>query len=260
MMEAGMGWGVLGGLFAAASVAGFVDTIAGGGGLITLPMLLLAQVPPVQALATNKLQGSFGTLTSSWSMLRQKLVRWQSVRGSFTASLLGAAAGALAVQHVHPQALNIAIPVVLGIVGLYFLFSPKAGLDQTRPRMGQRLYSRLVVPAIGFYDGFFGPGTGSFFSLVGVALRGQTLVTATAHAKWLNFASNIASLAVFVIGGKVLWLVGGVMIAGQMIGAWLGTHAVVRGGARLIRPLIVVMCALMLLRYAWERGLLSGLT
>jgi len=258
-VEAGIGLTMMSLLFAAALLAGFVDTIAGGGGLITLPMLLLAQLPPVQALATNKLQGSFGTLTSSWSMLRRGLVRWNGVRGMFAASLLGAAAGTLAVQRVHPQALNIAIPIVLGVVGLYFLFSPRAGEREGQPRMGQRLYAGLVVPAIGFYDGFFGPGTGSFFSLGGVALRGQPLVTATAHTKMLNFASNIASLAVFVIGGKVLWVVGSVMVVGQMIGAWLGAHAVVRGGARLIRPLIVVMCALMLLRYAWERGLLSGL-
>jgi len=113
-----------------------------------------------------------------------------------------------------------------------------------------------VVPGIGFYDGMFGPGAGSFFSMAGVALRGQNLVTATAHAKLLNFASNIAALAVFVAGGKVLWTVGAVMVAGQVIGAWAGSHAMVRGGAKLIRPVIVTVCFAMLGRYLWQKGYL----
>jgi uncharacterized protein len=258
-MDVTMSMEMLGLLFAAATVAGFVDTVAGGGGLITLPMLLLAQVPPVHALATNKLQGCFGTLTSSYAMLRRRLVRWHQVRGVFVASLLGAALGTLAVQHVHAQALDVVIPVVLIGIGLYFLLAPGAGDVEGRPRIGAAAHRNGVVPAIGFYDGFFGPGTGSFFSLAGVSLRGQSLVTATANAKLLNFASNIASLALFAIGGKVLWLVGGVMVVGQVIGAWLGSHAVVRGGARLIRPLIVLMCTAMVLRYAWQKGILSGL-
>lgn len=258
-MDAGLSMETLGVLFAAATVAGFVDTVAGGGGLITLPMLLLAQVPPVHALATNKLQGCFGTLTSSYAMLRRRLVRWHQVRWLFVASLFGAALGTLAVQHVHAQALDVAIPVVLIGIGLYFLLAPGAGDVEGHPRIGAAVYRSGVVPAIGFYDGFFGPGTGSFFSLAGVSLRGQSLVTATANAKLLNFASNVASLAVFIIGGKVLWLAGGVMVVGQVIGAWLGSHAMVRGGARLIRPLIVVMCTAMVLRYAWQKGMFAGL-
>lgn len=255
----GMGLETFGGLFAAATVAGFVDTVAGGGGLITLPVLLLAQLPPVHALATNKLQGSFGTFTASYAMLRRRLVRWAEVRWPFAAALAGAAAGTFAVQHVHAGALDVIIPVVLVGIGLYFLLAPGAGDVERRPRLGAGAYRNGVVPAIGFYDGFFGPGTGSFFSLAGVSLRGQSLVTATANAKLLNFASNAASLAVFVVGGKVVWMAGAVMIVGQVIGAWLGSHAVVRGGARLIRPLIVVMCTAMVLRYAWQKGLFAGL-
>lgn len=258
-MDVTIGLRMLGVLFFAAMVAGFVDTVAGGGGLITLPMLLLAQVPPVHALATNKLQGCFGTMTSSYAMLRRRLVRWSGVRGLFAASLIGAALGTLAVQHIHEQALDVAIPVVLVVIGLYFLLAPGAGDIDRCPRIGEGSYRNAVVPFIGFYDGFFGPGTGSFFSLAGVSLRGQSLVRATANAKLLNFASNVASLTIFAVGGKVLWLVGGVMVVGQVLGAWLGSHAVVRGGARLIRPLIVLMCTAMVLRYAWQKGLLAGL-
>ncbi|ASK36142.1 hypothetical protein CEK62_18000 [Alcanivorax sp. N3-2A] len=237
---------ILGGV---ALAAGFIDTLAGGGGLLTLPGLLLAGLPPVSALATNKLQGTFGSGMASLTLLRLRRFEPAALKGAFIASLLGAGLGTVLVQVVHTGALETLVPVVLAGIALYFLLTPGAGHVTRAPRLATRPYERGVVPLIGFYDGFFGPGTGSFFSLAGVALRGQDLITATTHAKALNFASNIASLTVFVLGGKVLWSVGLVMACGQILGAWLGSHAVLRGGARLIRPLIVVICLLMLGRY-----------
>lgn len=244
-------------LFTAATIAGFVDAIAGGGGLITIPVLLLAQLPPLHALATNKLQGSAGSLTAALMMIRRGLVRFSDVRVLFFCSLIGAAIGGFAVQFMHAQTLDIVIPIVLVVIALYFLLAPGAGKVDRQPRMKESTYRRLVVPVIGFYDGMFGPGTGSFFSLAGVALRGQNLITATANAKVLNFASNIASLAMFAAGGKVVWSAGAAMVAGQMLGAWGGSHAVVRGGTQLIRPMIVTVCCVMLGRYAWQKGLLA---
>ncbi|HJV80406.1 TSUP family transporter [Noviherbaspirillum sp.] len=245
---------VLAMLFAAAMVAGFIDAIAGGGGLITIPALLLAQVPPLHTLATNKLQGSFGSLTASLMALRRGLVTWSDMRILFAASLIGAGFGAYAVQFVNAKTLDVIIPVVLLSIGLYFMLAPGAGSIDGQPRMNSAAYQGVVVPGIGFYDGMFGPGTGSFFSMAGVALRGHNLVTATAQAKVLNFASNIASLAVFIAGGKVMWTVGATMIGGQVIGSWAGSHAMVRGGTRLIRPMIVTVCCVMLGRYAWQKG------
>src|SRR5690606_5670424 len=154
------------------------------------------------------------------------------------------------------EMLDIVIPVVLICIALYFLLAPNAGALESQPRLDRVAYQGAVVPSIGFYDGMFGPGTGSFFSLAGVALRGQNLVTATAHAKVLNFGSNIASLMVFIASGKVMWTVGAAMIAGQVIGAWAGAHAMVRGGTKLIRPMIVTVCFVMLGRYLWQKGLL----
>ncbi|MBF5056983.1 membrane protein YfcA [Alcanivorax sp. 521-1] len=234
-----------------ALLAGFIDTLAGGGGLLTLPGLLLAGLPPVQALAANKLQGTFGSGMATFTLLRLRRFSPAAVRRPFLWALVGSAAGTVLVQVVHTDALEILVPVVLAIIALYFLLTPGAGRVERAPRLGAALYERTVVPAIGFYDGFFGPGTGSFFSLAEVALRGRELITATAHAKAFNFASNIASLVLFVIGGKVLWLVGGTMILGQLTGAWLGAHAVLRGGQRLIRPLIVLMCLAMIGRYLY---------
>lgn len=243
-------------LLIAALVAGFVDAIAGGGGLITIPVLLLAGAPPISALATNKLQGTFGALTAATMMIRKGLVRFLDVRVLFFCSLIGAGIGTLMVQFIDARTLDIIIPIVLSCIALYFLLAPGAGAIDSQPRITEETYRTAVVPVIGFYDGLFGPGTGSFFSLAGVALRGQNLIAATATAKVLNFASNIASLLVFIIGGKVLWAAGGTMILGQMMGAWCGAHAVVRGGTRLIRPMIVTVCLVMLGRYLWQKGLL----
>jgi uncharacterized membrane protein YfcA len=237
-----------------AFAAGFIDTLAGGGGLITVPTLMLAQVPPVQAIATNKLQGTFGTLIATLTLLHKRKIVWGDVRKPFVASFLGAAIGALVIQMIDASALEVLVPLVLGAIALYFLLAPGAGSIERKPLIGQWLHHVFVVPLIGFYDGFFGPGTGSFFSLSEVALRGRNLVTATAIAKALNLASNVASLLVFIAGGKVLWLVGGVMAVGQLAGAYLGSLAVIGGGAQLIRPLIVTVCLIMIGRYLYQHG------
>ncbi|MFY0665588.1 MAG: TSUP family transporter [Natronospirillum sp.] len=231
-------------------VAGFIDTLAGGGGLIVLPALLLAQVPPIAALATNKLQGSFGTLTSSFRMLRSGLVTWQQVKWLFFASVIGSAVGTILVQMVDVRVLDVIIPVVLVSVAIYYLVAPKAQTD-TPPKMSEETYRTTVAPGIGFYDGFFGPGTGSLFAFSRNVLRAENLIQATAKAKLMNFASNIVSLLIFAFSGHIIWLLGLVMIGGQMIGAWAGSHMIIGGKISWIRPLIVVMCIGMAARYVW---------
>ncbi|GGJ82457.1 TSUP family transporter [Pseudomonas matsuisoli] len=232
--------------------AGFIDTLAGGGGLITLPAMLLMQVPPVQAIATNKLQGTFGTLVSTLTLLRKRQLSLDEVKAACLSSFIGAALGAVVIQFIDASALDLLVPVVLLSIALYFLLAPSAGELERKPRIGDRAYRRFVIPVIGFYDGFFGPGTGSFFSLAGVALRGRNLINATASAKAMNLASNVASLVVFVLGGKVLWTLGLVMAAGQLVGAYLGSMALIAGGAKLIRPLIVIVCFAMVGRYLYQ--------
>lgn len=240
---------VLGVLLLLALVAGCLDTLAGGGGLLTLPALLLAGVPPLQALATNKLQGCMGTATASVLMLRHGRVRWHDARCLMLAAFLGAAAGSWLVQRLDTDKLDLVIPVVLLVIALYFLFSGKL-LEQVQPqRLSPTLYRNVVVPLIGWYDGMFGPGTGSFYSLAGVALRGQALLQATATAKTLNFATNLASLLVFLLGGHMVWQAGLVMMLGQLCGAWLGAHLLFRIPVLYLRLLIVLMCLGMLARW-----------
>lgn len=224
----------------AAVAAGFVDAIAGGGGLITVPALLAAGIPPVAAIATNKVQSSFGTASATWSYWRAGRINFGLLKWPLAATLVGAALGAFAVTVVDTRWLMVLLPVLLIAIALYFLFGPKASDEDAHARLTPVAYS-AVAGGIGFYDGFFGPGTGSFFALSLVTLMGMGLTRATANTKALNLMSNVVSVVVLAAGGHVLWLLGGAMAVGQVIGGRLGAHSAMRFGPRLIRPLLVVI-------------------
>jgi len=236
-------------LFAVAIVAGFLDTLAGGGGLLTLPALMMSGMPPLAALATNKLQSSMGTATATVMMLRGRRVRWNQVKSLMLSAFIGSAIGTVIIQFVDANMLTVVIPVVITIIGLYFLFTPTIDEDNKPDKISSVNYKRFVVPIIGCYDGIFGPGTGSFFTLAGRALRGQKFLDATAIAKTLNFSTNIASLIVFLFAGHVIWLAGVVMMLGQFIGAWLGSHCLFKIPVNYLRYLVVFMCFAMLAKY-----------
>jgi uncharacterized membrane protein YfcA len=238
-------WEVLLLLFAIAALAGWIDTLAGGGGLLVLPALLFAGVPPLQALATNKCQGFVGTFTATATLYFKKKLPTEHLIRYMLLTAIGAALGTLLIQRIDTAWLDWAIPVLLLTVAAYFLFAPHLGKNEGEAKISGKTWSRTFVPCIGFYDGFFGPGTGSFFAASLVVFRGKNLVDATILAKPLNFTSNIVSLIVFAFGGQVVWLVGIVMMAGQVLGAFLGTHTIFWGGAKLIRPLVIFMCVAM---------------
>jgi len=250
---------MLAGLAAGAGIAGFVDTLAGGGGLITVPLLLLTGLPPLQVLATNKLQGSFGTCSATATLLRKGQLTFGEIKPGFAAAFAGGLVGALGARLAQASALDALIPIVLAGIAFYFLFAPTAGEVEGSPRLSRAPYLAGVIPAIGLYDGFLGPGTGSFFALAGVALLGQPLLKATAFAKAFNFGSNLGALALFLVAGKVVWAYGAAMILGQIVGATAGSHVMIRGGARLIRPIIVVVCFALIARYLWQKGYLAAL-
>ncbi|MFV0439131.1 MAG: TSUP family transporter [Desulfopila sp.] len=235
-----------------AIVAGCIDTLAGGGGLIVLPALILAGIPPHSALATNKLQGSMGTATATLILLRQRRVEIEQVRPLMLWAFCGSAMGTVAVQFLDTRLLSFVIPVVLAAIAIYFLLAPQPH-QGGEPAISTGKFQSLVVPAIGWYDGMFGPGTGSFFALAGVSLQGQGLIEATAIAKTLNFATNIASLIIFLLAGKIVWLVGLLMMIGQMLGAWAGSQALFVINPRYLRFLVVIMGVGMLCRYLFFR-------
>jgi uncharacterized membrane protein YfcA len=227
-------------LFAVAAFAGFVDAIAGGGGLITIPALLWAGVTPAQALATNKLQGSFGSFSASLNFIRKGHVNPRDLVLAIVLTFAGSALGTILVQMLDPGMLMAILPGLLILIALYFLFSPRVGDIDAHQIIGKTTFAFTAGFAIGFYDGFFGPGTGSFFSIAFVALLGFNMTKATAHTKVLNFTSNFASLVMFIAGGEVVWVIGGAMAVGALIGAQIGSHMVMKVGARLVRPLLVV--------------------
>ena len=233
-----------------AVVTGFIDAIAGGGGLIMMPALLFAGVPPIQALGTNKLQSMFGTATALRNYWRSGLVTLSGNRITAAVVFIGAAAGCMIVQSIKVKALSLIIPALLVASALYVLLSPRMSDDDAHHRVSAKGYAP-IGGAIGFYDGFFGPGTGTFFTTSLVGLRGLGLTKATALTKLLNFTSNIASVLFFALGGKILWLLGFSMAAGAMLGGWLGSHTALKFGARLIRPLIVLISLGLTARLLW---------
>jgi len=236
---------LLGVLFLVALLAGFIDAIAGGGGLLTVPALLAAGLSPAQALATNKLQSVGGSFSASLYFIRRKAVDLREQKLNIALTFLGSISGALLVQHVKGDILRQLLPLLVIAIGLYFLLMPKIG-DEDRQRRLHGLAVALVAGGcVGFYDGFFGPGAGSFYALAFVTLCGYNLAKSTAHAKVLNFTSNLGGLLLFMLGGKVVWLVGLVMLAGQVCGARLGARMVLTRGQTLIRPMIVIVSAVM---------------
>lgn len=237
-------------LTATAVLTGFIDAVAGGGGLIMLPALLFSGVSPIQALATNKLQSVFGTAVATRNYARAGLVNWREHKLAMVLVFIGASAGVLLVQTVEAAVLSLIIPLLLVAVAVYVLVSPRMTDEDAHQRLSERGYAP-VGGLVGLYDGFFGPGTGSFFTASLVALRGYGLTRATGVTKLLNFTSNVASVIFFALGGQMLWLLGLCMAGGAMLGGWLGSHSAIRFGARLIRPLLVVISLGLTARLLW---------
>jgi uncharacterized protein len=222
------------------TLAGFIDAIAGGGGLITLPALLIAGLPPAHALATNKLQGTFGVAMASFNFYRADMIDLKSLWPAIVATAAGAAAGATAISWVDGDMLRRIMPFALVAAALYFAFAPAVREHVARRSLAPLVFAAGVAAPIGFYDGFFGPGAGSLYMLGFIALGGNALMTATANTKILNLTSNVVALAVFAVAGTVNYAVGLPMALGQALGAWAGSHTAIKHGSWLIRPLLVL--------------------
>ncbi|MDB9527741.1 TSUP family transporter [Oscillatoria sp. CS-180] len=239
-------------LFGVALIAGWVDTLAGGGGLLTVPALLLTGMPPASAIATNKLQGSCGTLVATTYFLKQGAIQFRTIRWLVLTTFLGSVIGSWLVLKSNTEFLVRALPILLVLVGCYVLMSPNIDDTDKRHTVSLPIFAISAAPTLGFYDGFFGPGTGSFIALSLVTLCGYGLSKATANAKILNFTSNFSSLLYFILFGQIVWIVGGVMIIGQAIGAAIAARMVMKVGAALIKPIVVTVCFLMAIRIFWQ--------
>ena len=228
-----------------AMAAGFIDAVAGGGGLLTIPALLFAGVNPVQAIATNKLQACFGSFTATRFFVKEGLVSPHKQKWAIIATGIGAIVGAIAIQQFDTDLLIQVMPFGLMLIAVYLLVAKNFGQSSGQAKLSEPAFNSTVASGVGIYDGFFGPGTGTFFSLGYSKLRGMDLVRATAHAKLLNFTTNIVSLVVFIISGQILWQIGLAMAAGQALGARLGAAAAMKQGVDFIRYMTVVVCIAM---------------
>ncbi|QLB19145.1 TSUP family transporter [Mannheimia granulomatis] len=253
-MELGMD--ILAILFAVGMLAGFIDAIAGGGGLLTIPALMAAGLPPAMALGTNKLQACGGSFSSSFYFIRKKAVNLKQIWYLILFTFIGSAAGTIFVQHIDVEFLKKLLPFLILIIGIYFLFSPTIGDEDRKQRISFSMFA-FVAAALGFYDGMFGPAAGSFMTLAFILLLGFNLSKSVAHAKVINFTSNFASLIFFTLGGAVVWKVGLIMMAGQFIGGTLGAKMVMTKGKQLIRPMLVTMSFAMVAKMLYEQGIFN---
>lgn len=230
-------------LFLSGLVAGTVDAVAGGGGLISLPMLLAVGVPPHLALGTNKLQASVGTLIATRTYYREGLISLKVISKGLIFGFVGAVLGAVLSQFLNGDILKNIIPVLLLVIFFYTLCSPKLGVDDKSPLFNEVWFYILFGFSLGFYDGFFGPGTGSLWVFVLTFFLGYNLIKAAAYTKVFNLKSNIIATVCFAFGHNIDYHLGLYMAAGQLLGGRLGAYLAIKKGAKLIRPFFLLMVA-----------------
>jgi len=252
MLEFSMDPLVLAALLAVAFLAGFIDAIAGGGGLLTMPALLTAGLPPHLVLGTNKLCATFGSATASYTFYRRKLFHPRQWRFALVATAVGAALGAGFAHLIPARWLNQLLPLVVFACGVYLLFGrmPTAPRADVGPLAKGRQWPQGLT--LGFYDGVAGPGTGAFWTVSTMLLYPLDLLKASGVARTMNFVSNGVALAVFIISGHVAWVLGIGMGLALMIGAYLGARTAIAGGSKFIRPIFISVVLVLSMRLAWQ--------
>lgn len=255
LLEVGIEFNLLLILCSVAFIAGFIDAIAGGGGLLTVPALLTAGLPPHVALGTNKLAATFGSLTASVTYYRKKLFNPRYWHRSLIYTALGAIAGTLLVDLISKETLEKVLPVFILFAAIYTLFNKIQPDEQLHlPVANSRLYwkQRCQGFTLGFYDGMAGPGTGAFWMVSTMSLYKLNLLLSSGVARTMNFISNGFSLAAFIALGHVDFALGIAMGLCLMLGAWLGAHSAIRFGSRFIRPVFISVVIIIALRLAWQ--------
>lgn len=235
-------------LILVAFVAGYISSIAGSGGLLTLPLLLWAGLPPLQALATNKLQSALGTLSSTWNFFRKGHLVLRDLLPSIALALIGSVVGTLLVQQLGNAVLIRLLPLMLIAIALYFVFSPRISDRLSPARVSRLKFGFAVALPMGIYGGFFGPGMGSVFPFLFIWLFGYSLPTATAQTKVMVLTINSVSALLFVIAGHVMWDLAVLMSVAQIVGARLGSNAVISRGTRFVQPVIITVTAVLAIK------------
>ena len=238
-------------LFGVAVLAGFIDAIVGGSGLITLPALLLCGVPPHLSLATNKLQSTGGSLTAALMYFKSRSMPQLWLGALFSGAAAGL--GAITALYLHAENLKLVILLCLTLTFIYMALRPSLGESKSAPKIKNiHVFYFLIALPLGFYDGFLGPGTGSFLIFAAVTLLGYDLKSASINTKLLNFSSNIVALATFLILYQALWSLGILMAAGQIIGAFFGAKCVLKTNGKFIRALFLLVVAATIIKLAFD--------
>lgn len=224
-------------------IAAVVDSIAGGGGLIALPAIIAAGVPPHLALGTNKLASSCASFTSTLAFIKSKKIYFPLVKWQIPCTLIGASLGARTVLGIDENYLKALIVILVFAVALYTTFHKDFGVkDDFKGLTRKNLITGCVFAfALGFYDGFFGPGAGTFLIFLFISIYGFDFVQAAGNGKILNFTSNIASVVVFFLTGKIVFIIGIPMAISMIIGARVGTHIAINNGAKVIKPIFIAI-------------------
>ena len=224
-------------------LASFVDSIAGGGGLISVPAFMLAGLPPHMVLGTNKFSATAGSFTSSLKFIRSGNANFKLLKYLIPFTLVGSMIGVRTVLIIDQKFLNTLVLILIMFIGIYTLFSKSLGLEDKFHGLTKKniLCGILLAFSLGFYDGFFGPGTGSFLVFGLINIFGFSFVASSANARVLNFTSNVTALILFAISGKINYMFGIPVAIAMILGARMGTTVALNKGSKLIKPIFVTM-------------------
>lgn len=240
-------------LIVAGFLSAFIDSVVGGGGMISLPALLLTGLPPGMALGTNKMASVMGSLTSTISFMRSGKINYHLIKYLFPLSFIGSVFGVYVVQKLPPEFLKPLVVVLLIAVTIYSVFKKDWGSESTYQGMTQKVavLSGLAAFALGFYDGFFGPGAGSFL-IFSFLMIGFDFLTAAGNARALNFASNIAAVISFGIVGSINYYYSIPMGLAMIVGAIAGSRLAITKGTTYVRPLFISVTTLLISKQLWD--------
>ncbi len=239
----------------ASLLAGFVDAVVGGGGLVLIPALfgVFPSAAPATLFGTNKAASVWGTAWATGQYARRVTLNWRALLPAAGVALVGSFAGAWVVTLVSAEGLRRALPLILLGVLIYTLAKKDLGREHTPLYQGRRetLVAAAIGLVIGFYDGFFGPGTGSFFVFLFVRLLGYDFLHASATAKLMNTATNLAAIGLFAWKGHVWWHIAAVMAVTNVLGSLLGTRLALARGTGFVRGMFVVVVSALILKTGW---------
>lgn len=235
-------------------LAAFVDSIAGGGGLISMPVLLMAGLPAHVALGTNKFGGSFGCFSSAYRYIKSGAANNELIKKLIPYTVLGCILGVKCVLSISDEILNVMVFIMIFAVAIYTYKTKTLGTESTFEELTDKSIKlgKIMAFSLGFYDGFFGPGTGTFLVFALIKIYGFDFLNASANTKILNFTSNFVALLLFMLNGQILFKVAIFYAISMMLGGYVGANFAIKKGPKLIRPIFLIMAFLVGLKLIYQ--------